>query len=199
MGKNRLFIPQDTLDQWVDEARAVVTDDELTLVNEARVYRLASAVQFLREATGANDPHDLVGKVKDQAQLTILGADAYMDSVILEDNAYDVRRGFVAIPALAPTRSTTIPPPAEPARRPSRPSESVELPPEMPEVAASPAIAPDPSSSGVPDIVDEPPVYTPEDVGASEAATGAQPPPGGGETPEEDDDELARLLLKSLK
>lgn len=195
MGKNRLFIPQDTLDQWVDEARAVVTDDELTLVNEARIYRLAPAVQFLREATGADDPHELVGRVKDQAQLTILGADAYMDSVILEDNAYDVRRGFVAIPALAPTHTTTIPPPP-PVLRPSRPSEAVEIPAAMPDVEASRETTPgSPPVSVEPDIVDEPPVYAPEDVAAAEGG----PAPEAGEAPEGDDDELARLLLKSLK
>lgn len=200
MGKNRLFIPQDTLDQWVDEARAVVTDDEMSLVNEARTYRLAPAVHFLREATGADDPHSLVGRVKDQAQLTILGADAYMDSVILDENAYDVRRGFVAIPALAPTHPTTIPPPAPPERRPSRPVESIEVPLEMPAVETSPSNAPGPSSSSAPDIVDEPPVYAPEDVEPSEAAEGGPAPAahGGGE-PEGEDDELARLLLKSLK
>ena len=65
-----------------------------------RLIHLAPAVLFLRESTGADDPHDLVGRVKEEAKLTILGADAYMDSVILEDNAYDVTRGFAAVPAV---------------------------------------------------------------------------------------------------
>lgn len=100
MGKNRLFIPQDTLDLWVDEEKAFVEGDELTLAEDGRIYRLAAAVRFLREATGANDPNELVGKVKEETKLAILGADAYMDLVILEENAYDVQRGFVGVPAL---------------------------------------------------------------------------------------------------
>lgn len=103
MGKNRLFIPQETLDLWVDEQRADIEENELTLADDGKVYHLATAVLFLREATGEDDPNDLVGRVKEEAQLTILGAEAYLDSVILEDNAYDVTRGFVAVPTVDPS------------------------------------------------------------------------------------------------
>jgi hypothetical protein len=101
MAKNRLFIPQETLDVWIEEGRARVDDNELTLTEEDKRYILAPAVHFVREATGAEDPHHLVSRVKEETQLTILGADAYMDSVILDDNAYDVKRGFAAIPTAA--------------------------------------------------------------------------------------------------
>ena len=100
MAKNRLFIPQETLDIWIEEGRARVDDNELTLTEENKRYVLAPAVHFVREATGADDPYDLISRVKEETQLTILGADAYMDSVILDDNAYDVKRGFAAIPTV---------------------------------------------------------------------------------------------------
>ncbi len=108
MGKNRLFIPQETLDEWIESNRADVEANEMTLADDGHVYHLATAVLFLQEATGASDPHNLIGRVKEDAQLTILGADAYMDSVILEDNAYDVTRGFIAMPALDPTLEPSI-------------------------------------------------------------------------------------------
>lgn len=180
MGKNRLFIPQDTLDQWVDADRADVEDNELTLADDGKVYHLAPAVLFLREATGVDDPYDLVGRVKEETKLDILGADAYMDSVILEDNAYDVRRGFVAVPALDPT--------IKPSERISR-------------------LPPPPTSDAEDDlIIDDPPVFednTPTQPEEGPAHTTepppAEPPPADGDNGEGEGDELAKLLLRSLK
>jgi len=205
MGKNRLFIPQDTMDRWVDEERAVLTDDELTLINEARIYRLAPAVLFLREATGADDPLELVGRVKDQAQLTILGADAYMDSVILDENAYDVRRGFVAIPSIAPSHPDTIPPPPE-----KRAATPVAIAVESDIGEGFPVLVHEGTSDDVIDeegptvfATDAEPAATPPMLPATqptpatpEAATVASEP---ARDDDDGDDELARLLLKSLK
>jgi len=163
MGKNRLFIPQETMDQWVDEARAVVHDTELTLADDGKVYHLAPAMLFLREATGADDPNDLVGRVKEEAQLTILGADAYMDSVILDDNAYDVRRGFVAVPAIAAVQKKTLPPPAVSSTSSADALPSVEL-------SSPPNIIDDPPA----DAGEEPTAVTSDDPSASSAeAAGA--------------------------
>lgn len=105
MGRNRLYMSQDALDRWVDEERVNMDGDRLSLRDEDLVCLLAPAVLFLREATGADDPHDLLGRVKDEEQLAALGADAYMDSVLLGDNAYDVQRGFVAVPQERPSRN----------------------------------------------------------------------------------------------
>jgi len=102
MGKNRLFIPQDIIDTWVDEERAFVEGESLSLSDDGTIYVISPAMLFLRESTGEEDPNEFVGRVKEEERLAELGADIYMDSVILGDNAYDVRRGFVAIAAAIP-------------------------------------------------------------------------------------------------
>jgi hypothetical protein len=98
MGRHRLYVSQEFLDHWVDEGRVAVEGDRLSIRDEGIECVLTPAVFFLREVTGVGDLRDLVGRVKDEEQLVALGADAYMDSVLLGDNAYDVQRGFVAEP-----------------------------------------------------------------------------------------------------
>ena len=56
-----------------------------------------------------------MGRVKEQRLIEALGAEVYMDSVVLGDNAYDVETGFVAVPE--PIRAAG----PDYARRPSRP------------------------------------------------------------------------------
>ncbi len=99
MGLNRLFVPQEVLDEWVVDGMATLEDQELSLPNEGESYTLTPAFRFIKEAAGAEDPHDLIGRVKEQADIEALGAEAYMDSVLLDDNAYDVQPGFVGVPA----------------------------------------------------------------------------------------------------
>lgn len=102
MGKNRLFIPQNIIDDWVDEERAYVEGQSLSLSDDGTIYVISPAMLFLRESTGAEDPREFVGRVKEEEKLAEIGADIYMDSVIVGDNAYDVRRGFVALAAAVP-------------------------------------------------------------------------------------------------
>lgn len=97
MGLNRLFIPQDVLDEWVEAGKADLRGSTLEVAGEG-TYALEPACHFLREAAGGDDPHDLVGRVKEQRVLEALGGEAYMDSALLGDNAYDIRPGFVASP-----------------------------------------------------------------------------------------------------
>ena len=105
MGVNRLFIPQEILDRWVDEGRATVEEGRLSLADEEGSYTLQPASHFLRESTGDKDPHDLVGRVKDQSTLEGMGAEAYVCSVLYNENAYDVVPGFVATPAAPEPRA----------------------------------------------------------------------------------------------
>ena len=91
-----LFISQARLDTWLAENRVAVDGDVMTLRDDGRSFRIRPAVRFLRVAGGAQaDPHDLVGRVKDEAALSALGADHYLDSVILGEVAYDVQSGFL--------------------------------------------------------------------------------------------------------
>ena len=49
---------------------------------------------------GGADPHGLVGRVKETAALEKLGAEHYMDSVLLGDSAYKVTPGFTGQPII---------------------------------------------------------------------------------------------------
>ena len=70
----------------------------MTLLDDGRAFAIQPAVRFLKVSGSDEDTAELVGKVKDQAALEELGADHYMNSVILGDVAYDVQPGFVGSP-----------------------------------------------------------------------------------------------------
>lgn len=96
--RNRVFFPQSELDDWLGENRVDLKGEELLFKGENRRYRIIEAVRVLREVTGADDPHELLGRVKSRAFLNELGAELLESSMILGDNAYDVIQGFVGAP-----------------------------------------------------------------------------------------------------
>lgn len=96
--RTRVFFPQTALDEWVSENRVDIKGEELTLKVEGRRYRIIEAVRVVCEVTGADDPHELLGRVKTRAFLMELGAELLEGSMILGDNAYDVVQGFVGAP-----------------------------------------------------------------------------------------------------
>jgi len=95
MSQNRVFFPQQALDQWLEEGRIALVGDELTASAEGRRFGLQSAVRFMSEVTTGEDPNDLVGKVKSLEALQALGAEHCPGSVIVGDNAYEVIDGFL--------------------------------------------------------------------------------------------------------
>jgi len=94
----RLFISQDRLDAWSVENRVTLVGDVMTLADDGRSFRIHPAVRFLKVSGGDADPNDLIGRVKGDADLTDMGADQYMNSVIYRDTAYDVQPGFLGDP-----------------------------------------------------------------------------------------------------
>jgi hypothetical protein len=83
MGANRVFFPQQALDEWLEQGHIGLVGDELTIASNGRHVTLVGAVHFVAEVAGAEDHHGLVGKA---------------DSVILGDNAYQVVEGFLGEP-----------------------------------------------------------------------------------------------------
>ena len=104
MSKCRLFLSQETLEQWLGAGYAQIEGDWLSLHEPVasrigcRVFQLRSAVHFLREVTGGSDPEGLVGRVKDMEQLRALMGDHCADSVIVGEHAYEVIEGFAGEP-----------------------------------------------------------------------------------------------------
>jgi hypothetical protein len=96
--RNRVFFPQAALDEWLGDNRVDLKHDELHIRGEGRRYRIIEAVRVLREVSGTDDPHELLGRVKTRAFLNELGAEILENSMIMGDNAYDVIAGFVGAP-----------------------------------------------------------------------------------------------------
>jgi hypothetical protein len=96
--ENRIFFPQEALDDWVLDGRVDVRDGELTILSEGRRYKLAEAVHVLREVSGSGDAHDLLGRVKARDHLEQLGAEIMETSMLLGDAAYDVEPGWIGSP-----------------------------------------------------------------------------------------------------
>jgi hypothetical protein len=95
MSENRVFFPQEALDDWLDEGRVQLVGDELTTTPEGRRLRVESALRFVAEVGGGADPLGLVGKVKTLEQVQALSGEHCADSVIIGDCAYQVVEGFV--------------------------------------------------------------------------------------------------------
>jgi hypothetical protein len=94
----RLFISQERLDTWSAEHRVELDGDVMTLAEDGRSFRIRPAVRFLKLSGAENDPNQLLGTVRDEAALAEMGADYYMNSVILGEVAYDVQPGFLGDP-----------------------------------------------------------------------------------------------------
>jgi hypothetical protein len=102
MAKNRVFVPQETLDEWLSNERVEVDGETMTLKPEGQRFQLKTAVRFVSEVAGGGDAAGLVGKVKDLDQLGALGGEHCADSVVLGDDAYQVLEGFVGEPIIEP-------------------------------------------------------------------------------------------------
>ena len=100
MGSNRLFWPQETMDEWIVEEKATIEDDVLKIVDGGHRYKLSQAVHFVADVGDETDPHKFVGRVKELETLTEMGAEHYMDSVLMEDSAYKVVPGFTGEPVI---------------------------------------------------------------------------------------------------
>jgi len=90
-----LFVPQSVLDKWSEQGRVQVDGQVLTLLGDNKSFQLTSAVRFLKMEAG-EDTAGLLKKVKTTDALKQMGAEHYMESVILGDSAYQVQQGFLA-------------------------------------------------------------------------------------------------------
>ena len=107
-----LFVPQSVLDKWSEQGRIQVDGNVLTILGEQKSFQLTSAVRFIKMEAG-DDTAGLLHKVKTTDALKQMGAEHYMESVILGESAYAVQQGFLA-DANALRRAATVsqPPPA---------------------------------------------------------------------------------------
>jgi hypothetical protein len=94
-----LFVSQTMLDSWTEQGKIDFVGNVMTLLSgdgKGRSYALEPAVRFVKVEGDEADPHQLLRKVKSDAQLRDLGADHVDASVIYKDMAYQVESGFLA-------------------------------------------------------------------------------------------------------
>jgi len=109
MGKNKVFFPQEALDSWVVNGSVELHDQDLLLKDEGRRYRLSEGARVLHEVTGEPDAFDIVGKCKTLTFLQELGADILEQSMIIDDNAYEIVPGFLGTPVGGTEETTSAP------------------------------------------------------------------------------------------
>jgi hypothetical protein len=90
-----LFVPQSVLDRWSEQGRIEVDGNVLTILGEHKSFALTPAVRFIKMEAG-EDNVGLLAKVKTTDALKQMGAEHYMESVILGESAYQVQQGFLA-------------------------------------------------------------------------------------------------------
>lgn len=132
-----VFLTNAMLTQWSDQGKVRLEDTTLFLLQESRTVTLKAAVRFTKVIDDANDPNALLGKVKTTDQLAEIGAEHYLDSVILGEVGYTVVEGFLG-DLSPPPRKSRAAPVAGPASAPA----NVELTP--PPTTNAGAVAPSP-------------------------------------------------------
>ena len=114
-----LFVPQTVLDKWSEQGRIQVDGNVLTILGEGKNFALTSAVRFMKMEAG-EDSAGLLQKVKTTDALKHMGAEHYMESVILGECAYQVQQGFLAdANALRRAAAASQPPAPAAAPKPS--------------------------------------------------------------------------------
>lgn len=111
----KLFLPQNTLEEWALEDKADVRDGKLSLPGENASFPVTAAVHFVKLVSGADD-RKLVSKVKSLEHLQSLGGEHLADSVILGETAYEVVPGYlteVPLPAAKPAADKKANPEAD--------------------------------------------------------------------------------------
>lgn len=98
MSANRVFFPQQALDEWLDDGRVTLTGDELSIGGDGQHFRLEGALHFVADVADTGDPHQLVGKVKTLRDVAALQGEHCADSVVLGESAYQVVEGFLGDP-----------------------------------------------------------------------------------------------------
>ncbi len=94
----RVFVSQNTIDNWVLTDQVELAGDVVSIKPSNIRLQLRAASYFRSVAGGSMDTQDIIGRVKDEAEITELGGEAYMSSVVIGEAAYDIEPGFVAIP-----------------------------------------------------------------------------------------------------
>jgi hypothetical protein len=94
----KIFIPQDFVDRWVTADKIELSGEIMTFSSSGLAVRMIPGYYFDHVAGGSDEGHKLLGRAKMKAVIAAMGAEVYMNSVILGETAYEVEAGFLAKP-----------------------------------------------------------------------------------------------------
>lgn len=94
----KVFLPQDLVDSWITADKVELAGEFMTFRGSRVALRLVPGFYFDHVAGGLDEGHQLLGRAKSKAAVAALGAEVYMNSIILGETAYEVEAGFVAKP-----------------------------------------------------------------------------------------------------
>jgi hypothetical protein len=92
----KVFIPQDVVDSWVTADKVELSGEVMTFSGLGVALRMVPGYYFDHVSGGSDKGHNLLGRAKAKAAIAAMGAEAYMNSVILGETAYEVESGFLA-------------------------------------------------------------------------------------------------------
>ncbi len=113
-----VFFAQSLIDGWSEGEKISIENNVLTLKRGKQLSRfvLEEAFRFVKVAGGDVDPNGWIGKIKTKRQLEELGAEAYLNSVIYGDTAYDVEEGYLGRGETVDLSAAAKQPPPPPPR-----------------------------------------------------------------------------------
>jgi hypothetical protein len=94
----KVFFPQDVVDSWISSDKVELSGEIMTFRGGPLSLRMVPGYYFDRIAGGSDEANQLIGRAKSKAALSAMGAELYMNSLILGDTAYEVVAGFIAKP-----------------------------------------------------------------------------------------------------
>ena len=94
----KVFFPQDVVDAWISADKVEVSGEFMSFRGRGLSLRMVPGFYFDHVAGGSDEGNQLLGRAKSKAALSALGAEVYMNSMILGETAYEVVAGFIAKP-----------------------------------------------------------------------------------------------------
>jgi hypothetical protein len=94
----KVFLPQELVDSWITSDKVEWAGEIMTFPGSNIVLRMVPGFYFDHVSGGADEGAQLLGRAKTKAAVSALGAEVYMNSVILGETAYEVEAGFIAKP-----------------------------------------------------------------------------------------------------
>ena len=94
----KVFLPQDVVDSWITADKVELAGELMTFRETSVVLRMVPGFYFDHVAGGSDEGAQLLGRAKAKAAVSALGAEVYMNSIILGETAYEVEAGFIARP-----------------------------------------------------------------------------------------------------